>query len=236
MGNVNTAGETEVIIHSRHVDLSGRFRDHVNDKLDRVGKFGVPISRVDVEVSKENNPRLADRAYEVELTCRSRGPVIRAEAFSTDHYSAFDLAFTRLTERLRRYADRNRPHRGGRHAHKGALSHTPIDETLVVEGADVAAPGDSTQVEGAVSAGSEGDASDYGFTEVEQTVFEQGPVVVREKTHVSAPMTVEEAVTRMELIGHDFFLFQDVDTGAHSVVYRRRGYDFGLIRISDDEA
>jgi len=213
MAQINAAEETEVIVHGRHVELSGRFREHVAEKLDRVGKYGVPISRVDVEVSKENNPRQADRAYAVELTCRSRGPVIRAEAHSPDQYTAFDIAFTRLTERLRRYAERHRPHRGGRHVHQGALSNQM--PTLPAE-----APAYEQSVE-----------DEDTFEVADGTVFEQGPVVVREKTHTSEPMSVEEAVTQMELVGHDFFLFQDVATGAHSVVYRRRGYDYGLIRI-----
>lgn len=213
MVQTNAGEEAEVVIHSRHVELSGRFREHVTDKLDRVGKYGVPIARVDVEVSKENNPRLADRAYVVELTCRSRGPVIRAEAHSPDQYSAFDMAFTRLTERLRRYAERHRPHRGGRHVHQGALSTQaaalPTEAPAYVEE----------------------DNLDEGMDIDDGTVFEQGPVVVREKTHESQPMSVEDAVTQMELVGHDFFLFQDVDNGQHSVVYRRRGFDYGLIRI-----
>lgn len=214
---------TEVVVHGRHVDLSSRFREHVTDKLEKVGKFGVPIARVDVEVSKETNPRLADRAFEVELTCRSRGPVIRAEAYSTDHYSAFDIAFGRLTERLRRYADRHRPHRGGRHTHRGALSAEPWQEIEVVEL-------ETDAEESAASRFADIDVDPDG-----EAVFEAGPVVVREKTHVAAPMTVEEAVTHMELVGHDFYLFQDSDSGLQSVVYRRRGYDYGLIRIDTSD-
>ena len=217
MGYSGVPDTTEVVVHGRHVDLSSRFREHVTEKLERVGKFGVPIARVDVEVSKETNPRLADRAFEVELTCRSRGPVIRAEAYSTDHYSAFDIAFGRLTERLRRYADRHRPHRGGRHSHRGSLSNAPWQEIEIAE-----APAEPSP--------------DAVAEEVEDTtVFESGPVVVREKTHVASPMTVEEAVTHMELVGHDFYLFQDSDSGLQSVVYRRRGYDYGLIRIDTSE-
>lgn len=219
MGQQGSVAVTDVVIHGRHVDLSSRFRDHVSTKLDRVGKYGVPITRVDVEVSKETNPRLADRAYEVELTCVSRGPVIRAEAFATDHYSAFDIAFGRLTERLRRYADRRRPHRGGRYANQGSLANEPWDDAAAVEA-------EATEVM----------EEDVYAPEEDEAVFEAGPVVVREKTHTAAPMTVEDAVTEMELVGHDFYLFQDIDTGAYSVVYRRRGYDYGIIRINTEAA
>ena len=229
MGQQDAVATTEVVVHGRHIDLSSRFREHAAEKLGRVGKYGVPVNRVDVEVSKETNPRLADRAYEVELTCRLKGPVIRAEAYATDHYSAFDIAFGRLTERLRRYAERRRPHRGGRHTHRGSLAtETWVDDSLL---ADVAV------TEAEVADGAAGDEDIDPYSEADAgTVFEQGPVVVREKTHATTPMNVEQAVTQMELVGHDFYLFLDVDSGYYSVVYRRRGYDYGLIRIDTAES
>ncbi len=97
--------EVEIVVRGRHVDVSSRFRELASEKLARVERFGQPIQRVDVELSKEQNPRLADRAFEVELTCRGKGPVIRAEASAADKYSALDLASGRLEERLRRAHD-----------------------------------------------------------------------------------------------------------------------------------
>jgi hypothetical protein len=55
--------------------------------------------------------------------------------------------------------------------------------------------------------------------------------VVREKTHVAAPMTLDQALYEMELVGHDFFLFVDKESERPSVVYRRRGYDYGVITL-----
>ena len=55
--------------------------------------------------------------------------------------------------------------------------------------------------------------------------------VVREKHHPATPMTVDQALHEMELVGHDFFLFQCADTGQPTVVYRRHAYDYGLIRL-----
>ena len=63
------------------------------------------------------------------------------------------------------------------------------------------------------------------------TVLGEGPMVVREKTHSAAPMTLDQALYEMELVGHDFFLFVDKETEMASVVYRRRGYDYGVIRL-----
>jgi hypothetical protein len=63
-----------------------------------------------------------------------------------------------------------------------------------------------------------------------------GPLVVREKTHAAAPMALDQALYEMELVGHDFYLFVDVDTKQPSVVYRRHGYDYGVIHLNADEA
>jgi hypothetical protein len=57
--------------------------------------------------------------------------------------------------------------------------------------------------------------------------------IVREKHHPATPMTVDQALHEMELVGHDFFLFQCADTGQPTVVYRRHAYDYGLIRLSE---
>jgi ribosomal subunit interface protein len=195
----------DIVVRGRHVDLSQRFRDHASDKLGRIDRFGVALSRVDVEVSKESNPRQADRAFEVELTCVGRGPVIRAEASAADKYAALDLAYTRLEERLRRAAER-------RHT-KHRRGVTPMGGV----------PG-----EAAAAAEEAAEADD---TEAD-VVYEEGPIVVRDKTHPSMPMTVSEALHALELVGHDFFLFHDVDSGLPTVVYKRRGYDYGLLRLS----
>jgi len=196
----------DIVVRGRHLDISQRFREHVGEKLGRVDKFGVALSRIDVEVSKESNPRQADRAFEVELTCVGRGPVIRAEATAGDKYAALDLAYGRLEERLRRAADR-------RHARyrKGGLPEPLEVDGVAAAAAEVEAEADDTEAD---------------------VVYEDGPIVVRDKTHETVPMTVGEALHALELVGHDFFLFHDVETGLPTVVYKRRGYDYGLLRIS----
>ncbi len=207
--------EVEIVVRGRHVDVSSRFREQASEKLARVERFGQPIQRVDVELSKELNPRLADRAFEVELTCRGKGPVIRAEASAADKYSALDLASGRLEERLRRAHDKAKIVKGGSNHRKPSELKT---EAAVVAQAE-----------------SEEELTDTYQADADE-LFASGPVVVRDKTHPAVPMSIEQAVTEMELIGHDFFLFQEVDSGAPAVVYRRRGYDYGLIRIESPES
>jgi ribosomal subunit interface protein len=192
----------DIVVRGRHLDVSDRFREHVAGKVAKVDRFGVPIAHVDVEVSFEPNPRQADRAYEVELTCRGTGPVIRAEAHAQDKYAATDIALSRLEERLRRAADRKRNRRA--------------EKVVVVPAADI--------VPASIEQPSDVEPDDG-------TVWEEGPIVVRLKEHQAQPMTVAQAVESLELVGHDFYLFRDSDSGAPSVVYHRRGYNYGLLRL-----
>ncbi|MEO6822445.1 MAG: ribosome-associated translation inhibitor RaiA [Candidatus Nanopelagicales bacterium] len=205
--------EVDIVVRGRHLELTQKFRDHAQDKLGRIAKFGVDLTRIDVEVSKENNPRLADRAFSVELTCRGRGNVIRAEARAEEKYAALDIAYGRLEERVRRAVERR--HTRGRRGPAGLI------------GADEAAAALLAMDGAAVASDEESDTD---------VVYEDGPVVVREKTHASAPMSVPDALHAMELVGHDFFLFQDIDSGCATVVYKRRGYDYGLLRLDLLEA
>ena len=192
----------DIVVRGRHLDVSDRFREHVAGKVGRVDRFGLPIAHVDVEVSFEPNPRQADRAYEVELTCRGTGPVIRAEAHAQDKYAATDIALARLEERLRRAADRKRTRR--------------VEKVVVVPAADI--------VPESIEPVADAEPDDG-------TVWEEGPIVVRLKEHGSQPMTVAQAVESLELVGHDFYLFRDSESGAPSVVYHRRGYNYGLLRL-----
>ncbi len=207
--------EIEIVVRGRHIDVSSRFREQASEKLARVERFGQPIQRVDVELSKELNPRLADRAFEVELTCRGKGPVIRAEANAADKYSALDLAAGRLEERLRRAHDKSKIVKGG--ANHRRTSEVKAEAAVEAQVIDDDRHTDTYQA----------DADE---------LFASGPVVVRDKTHPAIPMSIEQAVTEMELVGHDFFLFQEVESGAPAVVYHRRGYDYGLIRIEAPES
>jgi ribosomal subunit interface protein len=198
----------DVLVKSRHTEVAESFRSHAQDKLAKIGKFDHKVSRIDVEVAEEHNPRLADQRLRVELTCHTKGPVVRAEACAADPFAALDLATTKLESRLRRAADRRRVHHGSR---------TPVS---------VAA---ATAATAATSNGAP--------AETPPLDAEPAPFVVREKTHHAARMPLDEAMFEMELVGHDFFLFVDADNGLPSVVYRRRGYDYGVIRlVTTDEA
>jgi ribosomal subunit interface protein len=204
----------DIVVTGRHVEVPTRFRAHAQEKLAKVSKLCPKAIRVDVELSRERNPRLSEVCDRVELTCVSRGPAVRAEAAAADPIAAFDLAFGKLEARLRKAADRRRVHRGSR---------TPVS-VAVATAALAASNGRVDEVDSPDDADGAADLAD-------DAGADDGPMVVREKLHVSAPITLDEALYEMELVGHDFFLFHDRDTGLASVVYRRRGYDYGVIRL-----
>jgi ribosomal subunit interface protein len=199
----------EIVLKGRRVEVPERFRRHVSDKLAKLGRFDRKVIRIDVEVSKETNPRLSDQSDRVELTVHSKGPVVRAEAVADDRYAALDLAMERLLSRLRKAADRRRVHHGSRTPISVAMATATTDSDTVSE-----APSEPD------------DAEPY-----EPLVTQSGPMVVREKTHTASPMSLDQALYEMELVGHDFYLFVDEKTKAPSVVYRRRGYDYGVIHL-----
>jgi len=223
----------EVIVKGRHITVPARFRQHAAAKLAKLEKLDQKAVRIDVEVSEERNPRQSDRRERVELTIRSRGPAIRAEAAADDRYTALDLAFAKLESRLRRAADRRKVKHGDNVtvrapgvlevvesvvtsaplAPASAPVPVPVPETSAVNGDSRAEP-----ESGLIPIQMEGD----------------GPLVLREKVHAARPMTIDQALLEMELVGHDFYLFHDRECDRFSVVYRRRGYDYGVIRLVEE--
>jgi ribosomal subunit interface protein len=202
----------DIVLNSRHCELTDKFRSHVAEKLARLEKHDHRVIRVEVEVDKERNPRQADRAVRVELTAFTKGPVVRAEAAAEDKLAALDLALDRMAAQMRRASDRRRVHRG---------RHTPTSVGKAL--ADVQPNLNGT----APVAEDEEEARQVGPI----TVLGDGPLVVRQKSHQAEPMTLDQALYEMELVGHDFFLFLDKESECPSVVYRRRGYDYGVIAL-----
>ncbi|WP_159619679.1 ribosome hibernation-promoting factor, HPF/YfiA family [Ruania rhizosphaerae] len=214
----------EIVVVSRHTEVPERFRRHVEEKLAKVPQLSPYAQRVDVEVSHENNPRLAERAERVELTVRAKGPVVRAEAAASDRYGALDLATAKLLERLRRARDRRKSHHGRRPEPMPA----PDLEALT----DLKAP---TQESTNHVPEDEDAFTPHAPTEPGVAVEAQlgdSPVVIRQKVHETAPMTVDQALAEMELVGHPFYLFVDSETMQPCVVYNRRGWTYGVIRLN----
>ncbi|WUC36617.1 ribosome-associated translation inhibitor RaiA [Streptomyces sp. NBC_00557] len=212
----------DIVVKGRKTEVPERFRKHVAEKLklEKIQRLDAKVISLDVEVSKEPNPRQADRCDRVEITLRSRGPVIRAEAAASDPYAALDLAAEKLDARLRKQHDKRFSRRGARRISAAEVpDHVPGAATLNGNGLPV----EEEETDGVPT-------KKIGSLEVKG----EGPLVVREKTHVAAPMTLDQALYEMELVGHDFYLFVDAETKEPSVVYRRHAYDYGVIHLSTD--
>jgi ribosomal subunit interface protein len=230
----------EIVITGRRTEVSERFRQQAEEKLAKVSQFAPRAHRVDVELSHERNPRQADVCMKVEITVLDRGPVVRAEACADESVAAFDIAFGKLLERLRRLGDRRKVHHGRQtpaslrvrpgspDGARGPL--TPAGGLAAVDDGIRAAT--VTLEPPATNEEAEPDtASPPDLAHLADGEFADGPLVIRAKDHEAEPMTLEQALYEMELVGHDFFLFIDAPTGRPSVVYRRHGYHYGVIRL-----
>ncbi|MFD3479558.1 MULTISPECIES: ribosome hibernation-promoting factor, HPF/YfiA family [unclassified Streptomyces] len=211
----------DIVVKGRKTEVPERFRKHVAEKLklDKIQKFDGKVISLDVEVSKEPNPRQADRCDRVEITLRTRGPVIRAEAAASDPYAALDLATDKLEARLRKEHSKRSTRRGS-----GRLTAAEVPDVV----ATATLNGDGSVVNNEEPGGVP--TTRIGSLEVQG----EGPLIVREKTHVAAPMSLDQALYEMELVGHDFYLFVDSETKEPSVVYRRHAYDYGVIHLNTD--
>lgn len=205
----------DVVVTGRHCEISDRFREHAAEKLAKLEKHDHRIMRVHVEVDCEPNPRQHDHSVHVELTAFSKGPVIRAEAAADDKHAALDLALDKMASQMRKAADRRRVHRGRR---------APVSVGQALAGVPVDGLGTTDTV---TEAGDTVEERRVGPIEVTG----DGPLVVREKTHPASPMTLDQALYEMELVGHDFYLYVDKESERPAVVYRRRGYDYGVISL-----
>ncbi len=216
----------DIVVKGRNVEVPEHFRTHVAEKLSRSERYDSKIIRVEVELSHETNRRQSKTCQRVEITLVSKGPAVRAESSGETFYSALDGATERLESRLRKAADRRRDRQHAR---------TPI---LAVAGGGSAVAGD----EDADLAGPVAVAADDtrpailndDLQAVDEVADDDRPGrVVRIKDHPGENISVDQALLRMELVGHDFYLFNDEETGLASVVYRRQGFDYGLLRLRD---
>lgn len=205
------APKADVVVTGRNVEIPDHFRTYVAEKLARLERFDRSIYLFDVELDHEKNRRQRKNCQHVEITARGRGPVVRGEGCADSFYGAFEAAVSKLENRLRRSKDRRKIHYG----EKRPVSVAEATAATVALEED-AAP----SAENAVALdGSMLDDHEPGR-------------IVRVKDHPATPMTVDDALSQMELVGHDFFLFHDKETDRATVVYRRHAYDYGLIRLA----
>ncbi len=200
----------ELRISARNLNVSDRFKEYVSEKSGKVEQFAHRPQELNIKVTRYEH-HSSGPEDQVELTVYESGHVVRAEARSADKFAAFDIAFGKLLERLRRYSDKHKIHRGGGHKNLGASELAAADfAQLDIKPLDVRISADQAP----------------------EPVIMKTPIEIRVKEFPATAMTKAEAVDHMELVGHDFFLFQDSETGKNAVVYRRKGYTYGVISLT----
>ncbi len=200
----------DVLVTGRHCQIPDEFRARAEEKIASIEKLKDRVIRVEVQVSVYGHKREPDQSTRVEITLRSKGPVVRAEASADDKTVAFDHALDRLKSQLRRASDRRKTHRGLR-------ATTPVTEAVGGVAAEEEVRPEIRKIAGLEIQG-------------------DGPLVVREKHFDAVPLTLAQALDEMELVGHDFFIYVDAESGAPSAVYRRKAYDYGVIHLSMETA
>ncbi|WP_413543727.1 ribosome hibernation-promoting factor, HPF/YfiA family [Citricoccus nitrophenolicus] len=197
---------------ARNVSIPDRFRDYAQEKFSKIEQLSTRAQRLEIKVTQQSNHRHSAEKLTVELTVQGKGKVIRAEAQADDKFAAFDLAFGKLLERLRRLRDRQKD----RHQKRVSVA----DATAVLPPVE---PGQSLVEQVMADQAAEAHAEENGHDE--------GPVRIRKKIFPATPVTVDDAVDAMELVGHDFYLFIDSSSGRPSAVYRRKGWSYGVITL-----
>ncbi len=203
-------------IKGRNVTVTDALQEYAEDKVARVHKLLQErkideVTRVELELKVEKNPSIPEPSI-AEATIFTRGPVIRARERSDDMYAAIDLVTDKLMRRVRKYHDKT--HGKTRKGHE-KLVVEPELAPLPEAGEGLLA---ATTVLGAEMAGEE--PGDNGR-------------VVKVKQFALKPMSVDEATLQLELVGHDFFVFQNAETARTNVLYRRRDGHYGLIEPAE---
>lgn len=198
--------DAAVTIRGRNVEVPDHFATRINSKLSKIEKIAPNIQRFDVILLHESNPRLAKVSQRLEITTKGKAGVARAEAAEDTFYAALESAVAKLERQIRKARTRRK------------ISHTGHRRPMSVAEATAELAADAAPAE----------------VLDQYAVDEQLPgQIVRRKEHDGTPMTVDEALEKMELVGHDFYLFRDSETGRATVVYRRHAFDYGLLTLSD---
>ncbi len=204
----------QVTITGRNVEVPEHFADRVKSKLAKIERLDPTLTFFHVELQHEPNPRRSDRSDRIQITATGKGHLARAEAKEDSFYAALESALAKMERSLRKVKARRKISRSG---HRAPISVGEATAALVEE----AQQDRSAEVK----------ADPYEDLVEDQQLGQ----VVRKKEHSAEPMSVEAALSEMELVGHDFFLFVDEETKRPSVVYRRHAYDYGLIALADEE-
>lgn len=210
--------DAQVTITGRNVEVPEHFQERVYGKLAKIEKLDPSLNHFTVELKHEPNPRREAQANRIQITATGSGHLARAEAKEDSFYAALESAVGKLERSLRKVKARREISLSG---HRAPKSTGVMAAELEREAAAKAA---------------EEKPGKYDVDPYEDQVDDLTPgQIVRTKLHPNTPISVDEALSEMELVGHDFYLFIDEETQCPAVVYRRHAFDYGLIELASEE-
>ena len=189
----------KLTIRSHHTTVFDDFAAHTEKRLLRLERYLPRVDDVVVEVEHEETRSAAHR-YAVQVTVHAAGSILRAEERGADPRLALDAAADVLSRQARRHKKRLHDRNQHLNPSKEAAADLANGAAAVVE--------------------------PNGDEEIEEYLLGK---VVRVKHFEAKPMSQEEALAQMDLIGHDFFLFLDAASNEYALLYKRKDGDYGLL-------
>ena len=193
----------KLVIQGKNIEITDAIRSHVEQKIEKAtAHFRTLINKVDVNLSVENNPRTPKQSTEVTIFLNNT--VVRAEESSENLYATIDMVTDKITRQLRKYKEKRR--------HQGHDSVRPLNIDAVINAPDI---------------------SPESNTDISEVLNHQPKLpeeVVRTKYFTMPAMSVQEALENLELVGHDFYMFRNVETNEINVIYERNHKGYGLLQ------
>jgi len=197
------------------VEVPEHFQERVADKLAKIERLDPTLTFFHVELQHEPNPRRESQANRLQITATGKGHIARAEAKADSFYAALETALGKMERSLRKVKVRRENVKSG---HRAPKSTGQLAAEMVAE-----------------AEASKAAKEDRYIDPYAETVEDVRPgQIVRFKEHPATPMSVDDALSEMELVGHDFYLFVNEENNKPSVVYRRHAFDYGLISLTEE--
>jgi putative sigma-54 modulation protein len=198
----------QLIVQGKNIQVTDRLREYVETKVNRLDRYLSTITDARMELASEQTRKHGDRQI-AQLTVHSKGMMLRAEERSGDIFTSVDMVLDKMKRQIDRYKSKRR----------GKLRVAQAQAREEQEALEYP----------------EGEVDAQGLLdEISDTDEDLDGALVRVKRFQVAPMSPEEAIEQMELLGHDFFVFYNADGGQFNVVYRRRDGNYGLIQPEID--
>ncbi len=195
----------DIVVRGKNRPVSSRLDAVAREKVSRIAKFTHDAGRVEVDFAEQQHRR-ASESQLCEITVHLKKHFVKAHACAPEPEAALDLAVDKVGHQVARIKEKrvSRSHPRRRDNGNGnGNGNGAVDDDALADG-------------------------------ILELVEEEhvDARIVRTKQFTAKPMDPGEAALQLQLLGHDFYLFTNSETGRAAVLYRRHDGDLGLIETS----